>query len=85
MSAYSGEEGLRRFSAHPREIRLVISDIIMPDISGYKMVERIRSIRPDVPVLFITGTMQEIPAWAQKTCSVLTEAIYDGGFHSCRR
>src|ERR1043166_5100054 len=59
MSACSGEEGLRLFSAHSGEIDLVISDVVVPEISGYKMVERIRSSRPDVPVLFITGAMQD--------------------------
>src|SRR5438477_12939739 len=71
LSTYSGEEGLVLFAAHPREIDLVISDIVMPDISGYKMVERIRSIRPGIPVLFVTGTMQDHPVWAKTTCHVL--------------
>src|SRR3989442_12267149 len=70
ISAQCGEVGLRNFSEHQPEIDLVISDIMMPDISGYKMVEAIRGIRPDVPVLFITGTMNDLPAWARGTCGV---------------
>ena len=71
LSANRGEAGLRCFSENHAEIDLVVSDVVMPDISGYKMVEGIRNIRPDVPVLFITGTMQELPAWARETCCVL--------------
>ena len=71
LSANRGEAGLRCFSDNQAEISLVISDVVMPDISGYKMVEGIRNIRPDIPVLFITGTMQELPGWARETCCVL--------------
>ena len=71
ISAKSGADGLRRFSDHQSEIDLVISDILMPDVSGYQMVKAIRAIRQDVPVLFVTGTMQDLPTWVKESCGVL--------------
>ena len=37
------------------EVRLVVSDIVMPGPSGFELTEAVRQRRPSVPVLLITG------------------------------
>ncbi len=37
------------------EIDLVVSDVVMPGLSGKDVLDRIRERRPDLPVLFISG------------------------------
>ncbi len=37
------------------EIHLAISDIVMPDMGGKELAERIRNLRPKLPILFISG------------------------------
>jgi len=37
------------------EVRLVVSDIVMPGGSGFEVTEAVRQRRPSVPVLLITG------------------------------
>ena len=34
---------------------LVITDFVMPKLNGIKFVERVHSLRPTLPMLFITG------------------------------
>jgi DNA-binding NtrC family response regulator len=34
---------------------LVISDVIMPGVSGLQLLDRIRSLAPRIPMLFMTG------------------------------
>ena len=34
---------------------LVISDVIMPGVSGLQLLDRIRSLAPKIPVLLMTG------------------------------
>ena len=40
-------------------VALVISDILMPGLSGFELLDRLRSRRPSVPVLLITGASTE--------------------------
>lgn len=44
------------------KIDLIISDVIMPTMNGREMVERIRNIRPDIRVLFMSGYTSDIIA-----------------------
>lgn len=37
------------------KIDVVLTDIMMPEISGIELLERIHSIDPDIPVILITG------------------------------
>jgi putative two-component system response regulator len=38
------------------DVRLVISDIIMPGLTGFELLEQVRARRPSLPVLFVTGS-----------------------------
>lgn len=37
------------------EIDLVVSDIVMPDLSGFELLETVRVQRPSLPVVLVTG------------------------------
>lgn len=53
--AADGVEGLALITRYGDACRLVISDVIMPGLSGPAMVQRLRSTMPDVKVLFLSG------------------------------
>jgi len=55
LEASSGQEGLKHFSEQ-KDIQLVLSDILMPVMTGPEMVQRIVKINPSVKVIFMTGT-----------------------------
>lgn len=55
FAAVDGTDGLAVARAEGYAFDLVISDVVMPGLSGPQMVERLRDARPDLPVLFITG------------------------------
>jgi len=55
LAAANGLEALS-FSEDPqREIQLVITDVVMPNMSGRELAERLLEVRPNLPVLFMSG------------------------------
>ena len=54
IACASGEEALERLAALPG-IRLVISDVVMPGMTGPQLIERIRADYPDIATMFVTG------------------------------
>ena len=74
----SGEEGVKAFVEDPEEFDLVLTDLMMLDMMGDKVAERITSIRPDIPVVVMTGTPDNLPlskAKAAGVCKVLGKPL----------
>ena len=55
ITAVDGQAGLDVFHAHRSELHLVITDVVMPKLSGFDMYETIRGESRDVRVLFMSG------------------------------
>jgi DNA-binding NtrC family response regulator len=57
IAAIDGMEGLKRIDAGGYD--LVITDIVMPFVSGVGVVTALKKKRPEVPVIAITGYGRE--------------------------
>jgi two-component system, cell cycle sensor histidine kinase and response regulator CckA len=55
LEAEDGAEAMRICRQHPGEIQLVITDLVMPGMSGRQLAERIAQEQPDVKVLYMSG------------------------------
>jgi two-component system, cell cycle sensor histidine kinase and response regulator CckA len=55
LKAHSGTEAVDIFKAHQDKIKMVILDIIMPDMGGGAVFEKIKPINPGVKVLLSSG------------------------------
>jgi len=55
IPAVDGEDAVATFKAHRGQIDLVILDVIMPRLNGRRAGEAIRSLDPEVPLLFTSG------------------------------
>ena len=74
----SGERGVRTFTEHPEEFDLVLTDLMMLNMRGDEVAERISSIRPDIPIVVMTGTPDALPrgkAEAAGICRVLGKPL----------
>jgi CheY-like chemotaxis protein len=49
--AKDGQYAVRQFEANWQDIALVLLDVVMPALTGPEAYSRMRSIRPDLPVL----------------------------------
>lgn len=58
--AENGEDAVARFRTHADRISLVILDVVMPKMNGKQACEVIRSLRPEIKVLYMSGYAAEI-------------------------
>jgi DNA-binding NtrC family response regulator len=55
LEAFDGEDALRAAREHDGPIHLMITDVVMPRISGPRLAEQLADDRPDMKVLFVSG------------------------------
>jgi PAS domain S-box-containing protein len=60
LAVADGEDALR-IAATGAQIDLVLTDLVMPGMSGPRVAEHLRAARPGVPVLFMSGFSQDLP------------------------
>lgn len=56
----SSVEALELFKANPDRFDLIITDIVMPNMTGEKLAEKMMDIRSDIPVILCTGYSEKI-------------------------
>ena len=55
LTAANGRQALDLASAHSGPIHLLLTDVVMPGLSGPETAEHLRVVRPDTRVLFMSG------------------------------
>jgi len=60
LAARNGDEAVRVGRDFEGKIHLLVTDVIMPGMNGKELAERLRSERPDMKVLFMSGYTENI-------------------------
>jgi two-component system, cell cycle sensor histidine kinase and response regulator CckA len=60
LTACNGLEGVEAFRSCPDLIDLVLTDLRMPVMTGNEAVHQIRETRPDVKVIFMTCSSEDV-------------------------
>ncbi|HEU4996036.1 MAG TPA: PAS domain-containing protein [Gemmatimonadaceae bacterium] len=55
LEAINGEDALRIATDYAGVIDLLVSDVVMPELGGGQLAERVTNARPEMEVLFVTG------------------------------
>jgi len=55
LGAATGEEALRLLERHEAPVHLLLSDVVMPGMSGRHLAERLAQTRPGMKVLYMSG------------------------------
>jgi two-component system cell cycle sensor histidine kinase/response regulator CckA len=55
LLANGGRDAIETFEQTQHPIHLLVTDVIMPDLTGPVVAERLRRRNPKLPVLFISG------------------------------
>jgi len=61
ITAYDGEEGVRVAEEYDGKIDLIVTDVVMPNLSGPEMIDRLRLSLGHIPHLYVSGfTMDKL-------------------------
>ena len=55
ITAAGGSEALALAAEHAGDIHLLVTDVVMPQMLGKEVAERVLAIRPDIRILFMSG------------------------------
>ena len=64
LEATDGANALEVAGRHEGEIHLLVTDMVMPGMSGRDLAERLRALRTSLRVLYISGYVQDASARA---------------------
>lgn len=70
--AANGTEALANFAAADPPVDLVVTDLVMPGIGGRELADRLRSLRPELRVLYTSGYTDD---------EVLLRGVAEEGVH----
>src|SRR2546422_1043284 len=62
LDAGDGREALTLYKQHEETIGLLLTDVMMPEMSGPQLAGCLLEMRPDLPVLFISAVAEQIPS-----------------------
>jgi two-component system, cell cycle sensor histidine kinase and response regulator CckA len=78
IEARTGAEGLRLAQEHDGSIDLLLSDMLLPEVSGYDVAAQVKERHPEMKVILMTGWVEgEI---VQRCVSELGAAFLDKPF-----
>jgi two-component system, cell cycle sensor histidine kinase and response regulator CckA len=76
LLAANGAEALARAVEYTGAIDLLLTDMVMPGMTGHELVRRLRQQRPEFGVIYMSGYSEQAAAEATKsdpTATVLTK------------
>ncbi len=60
IEAVDGRDALEVFDARSADIDLVVTDVVMPNVSGPALASALRARRPGIKVLFVSGYAEQL-------------------------
>jgi PAS domain S-box-containing protein len=72
LEAGDGTEALRIYAAEQGRIALVMTDVVLPGISGKELADKLRELRPDLKILYTSGYTEN---------TIAHQGVVDAGLH----
>ncbi len=78
LGADNGRTGIEQLGN--AEVDVVITDMMMPEMDGFEFLAEMRKVKPDTPVIAVSGGYSMLPKHARTTESILRLAKEYGVF-----
>lgn len=59
--AEDGEDALKRFREAPEKVDVVVTDYLMPRMNGLELARALKEVRPELPIVLLTGYVEHLP------------------------
>jgi len=66
LEAQDGDEALLVWQRYQGPIDLVLTDVVMPNMSGKELAEHLRSLQPEIKVIYMSGYESSILSTGNK-------------------
>jgi signal transduction histidine kinase/CheY-like chemotaxis protein len=60
ITASNGRQALNAIARHPGRVDLLLADVVMPEMNGRELAERMSAMRPGMPILFMSGHVEDL-------------------------
>lgn len=60
LQASGGPPALSLLQKQPGEVQLLVTDVVMPDVSGRALADAVHELEPNLPVLYISGYPRDV-------------------------
>jgi DNA-binding response OmpR family regulator len=77
LTAHNGFDGLQTFEQYENGIDLVITDLLMPELSGFGLISILKKKYPRVPIIAITGWRGNVEASGTK---IFADQVFEKPF-----
>jgi len=71
LEAADGQQALDLYNVHGPSIVMVVTDVVMPRMGGIELARRLREAGPGIPLLFVTGYVEQSEALHEQGTPVL--------------
>ena len=55
LTAHNGRDGIKKYDKNENRLHLVLTDLILPDVSGSYLISLFKKKTPEMPVIAMTG------------------------------
>jgi PAS domain S-box-containing protein len=79
MAAVNGKEAIQQYKNAGGAIDLLLTDVVMPGLGGQAVAEQLRALKPDLPVIFMSGHPYDpatIKLFGKKNISFMQKPFY---------
>lgn len=60
LTAGQGDEAMQVAAQHQGEIHLLVTDMVMPGMSGHELAEQLVAARPELRAIYMSGYSEEV-------------------------